>query len=359
MGVRASAPPRTRRRHDQARAFETQPVVVCSVDDPRADTAVVALAADLVERLDGRLALVHVQPPPLITLEPQVAYVAAQPDPARELRDTGRDLACLAADAGVAPGTNLYVAFGDREERLLAEARHQSASLIIVGRRAGSTSRRRLPARVIEGANCPVLVADQDTALRRTDWGKRPMAFGSTRGDAVAMASIEGEREMTTSIICGVDGSEHGRLALRFAAQLASTLRVRLVVVHVVQPPVPAPGLGPTAGQLATVPLEALVAGGEALVDQVLGEEKISAATRRVVLGFPADRLADLADEEAAELVVVGSRGRGPFKAAFLGSVSTDLIAVARCPVLVVPPAAAGTIGEAGQIRARSLTQAL
>ena len=77
------------------------------------------------------------------------------------------------------------------------------------------------------------------------------------------------------------------------------------------------------------------------------------------MLGFPADRLADLADEEAAELVVVGSRGGGPLKAAFLGSVSTDLIAVARCPVLVVPPAAAGTIGEAGQIRARPLTQAL
>ena len=37
-------------------------------------------------------------------------------------------------------------------------------------------------------------------------------------------------------------------------------------------------------------------------------------------------------------MIVVGSRGRGAFKAAFLGSVSTSLIGVARCPVLVVPP---------------------
>ena len=40
-------------------------------------------------------------------------------------------------------------------------------------------------------------------------------------------------------------------------------------------------------------------------------------------------------------MIVVGSRGRGAFKAAFLGSVSGELIGVARCPVLVVPPGAA------------------
>jgi nucleotide-binding universal stress UspA family protein len=41
------------------------------------------------------------------------------------------------------------------------------------------------------------------------------------------------------------------------------------------------------------------------------------------------------------KLIVVGSRGRGRFKAAFLGSVSNSLVGVARCPVLIVPPAAA------------------
>ena len=86
---------------------------------------------------------------------------------------------------------------------------------------------------------------------------------------------------------------------------------------------------------------DSLVAAGEALVDRVLEEEDLVRAHRRVVLGFPADRLADVADEEAAELIVVGSRGRGAFKAAFLGSVSADVIGVARCPVLVVSPGAA------------------
>lgn len=54
-------------------------------------------------------------------------------------------------------------------------------------------------------------------------------------------------------------------------------------------------------------------------------------------VGIAAERLADLADEEEADMIVVGSRGRGAFKAAFLGSVSRDLIGVARRPVLVVP----------------------
>jgi nucleotide-binding universal stress UspA family protein len=57
-------------------------------------------------------------------------------------------------------------------------------------------------------------------------------------------------------------------------------------------------------------------------------------------VGLPAERLADIADDEHADLIVVGSRGRGAFRAAFLGSVSSSLVGIARCPVLIVPPGA-------------------
>jgi nucleotide-binding universal stress UspA family protein len=164
--------------------------------------------------------------------------------------------------------------------------------------------------------------------------------------DAVSVASSEGGDMTGSSLVCGVDGSRDARVALRLAAQLSRRLGVRLVVAHVVQPPVATSELGPTARQLAEVPLDDLLAAGEALVERVLEEEQLGEAKRRVVLGFPADRLADIADDEAAELIVVGSRGRGAFKSAFLGSVSTDVIGVARCPVLVVPPAAARASSE-------------
>jgi nucleotide-binding universal stress UspA family protein len=79
----------------------------------------------------------------------------------------------------------------------------------------------------------------------------------------------------------------------------------------------------------------------EALLQRIVADAGVDRAELRTLLGIPAERLADLADDEGADLIVVGSRGRGAFKAAFLGSVSNSLIGIARCPVLVVPPGAA------------------
>jgi nucleotide-binding universal stress UspA family protein len=144
--------------------------------------------------------------------------------------------------------------------------------------------------------------------------------------------------DVTRCIVCGVDGSPDARAALRVAAELSNQLGLRLVVAHVAQPAVVAVR---SAGPLAPGLTNADIHAAEQLIEQIVGEEGLVNAERRVALGFPAERLADLADEERAELIVVGSRGRGAFKAAFLGSVSNDLIGIARCPVVVVPPGAA------------------
>jgi nucleotide-binding universal stress UspA family protein len=85
----------------------------------------------------------------------------------------------------------------------------------------------------------------------------------------------------------------------------------------------------------------------EGLLQRMVADAGVDGAELRTLLGIPAERLADLADDEGANLIVVGSRGRGAFKAAFLGSVSTSLIGIARCPVLVVPRAAAETAAAA------------
>lgn len=318
-----------------------RPVVVCGIADPLAERAVVAFAARLVERLEGRLVLAHVRPEPLLALAPQVAFAARASEPAPSLRVVARRLARLAAEVGIAPTTKVHVGFGNFEERLLATARREDATLILIGSHAaGEPGGPAL--RVIQQASCPVVVlpssAVPPAGAVATDWGQQPIAGAATGSDAASMTSSKGGNVTSSSIVCGVDGSRDARLALRRAAQIAEQLDVPLVVAHIVQPPVSTPGLGPTARQLAGIPTDALLAAGEALVDRVLEEEHLTDAKRRVVFGFPADRLADIADDEGAELLVVGSRGRGAFKAAFLGSVSTDVIGVARCPVLVVPP---------------------
>jgi nucleotide-binding universal stress UspA family protein len=148
---------------------------------------------------------------------------------------------------------------------------------------------------------------------------------------------------METSILCGVDGSPDSEVALGVARGLAKRLGARLVLANVVEP-IPGPsgtvgtiGFGNVARTAIPDELAERIRGAERLLEETAARLNLGTADRRVVAGFAAERLADLADEEAAELIVVGSRGRGAFKAAFLGSVSTSLIGVARCPVLVVP----------------------
>lgn len=144
---------------------------------------------------------------------------------------------------------------------------------------------------------------------------------------------------MTGSIVCGVDGSPDSRAALHAADGLARRLGLRLVVAHVSQVALQAPGLTPAP--IVAPPGGRELRAGEELLEQLLLDEGPGDAETRSLYGFPAERLADLADEEEAELLVVGSRGRGAFRAAFLGSVSNELIGIARCPVVVVPRGAA------------------
>lgn len=148
---------------------------------------------------------------------------------------------------------------------------------------------------------------------------------------------------MSAAIVCGVDGSADSRVALRVAARLADRLQLRLVVAHVAESayiPYTA-AFGGVAGRHAVMDeIESREEKATRLVEEVVADAGLLAAEPRVVVGVAAEGLADVADEEDAELIVVGSRGRGVFRSAFLGSVSNALVGVARSPVLIVPPGA-------------------
>lgn len=153
---------------------------------------------------------------------------------------------------------------------------------------------------------------------------------------------------METSIVCGIDGSPDSDAALAVAARLAEGLGARLVLAHVAEPVLtPYAHAAPFGGLSAAGPLAAQedMTAHEELGARLLRDATEAAdvpdAVHRVAHGLPAEQLAEIADEEEAELIVVGSRGRGAFKAAFLGSVSNSLVGIARCPVLIVPPGAA------------------
>jgi nucleotide-binding universal stress UspA family protein len=135
-------------------------------------------------------------------------------------------------------------------------------------------------------------------------------------------------------ILCGVDHSRVALEALRTAASLGSSAGLGLVAAHVVAP-------APVRVRPWTSPEPAArdrdLAAGEALLDQVCAVADLPDVDRRVLVGRPAERLAELADELAAELIVVGSRGHRLLQATFVGSVSSELLGLSPCPVLVVP----------------------
>jgi nucleotide-binding universal stress UspA family protein len=55
----------------------------------------------------------------------------------------------------------------------------------------------------------------------------------------------------------------------------------------------------------------------------------------RVIEGAPGPALCQLATDVGASALIIGSRGRGGIKRAFLGSVSDYVVRNAPCPVLV------------------------
>ena len=122
---------------------------------------------------------------------------------------------------------------------------------------------------------------------------------------------------MGGTIVCGVTGSVDGRCATELAAALAARLRLRLVLVHVV------------AGGPADAAEELLA---RAAADT--GE----AAEARVVAGPRAEALAQVAAEEGADLIVVGSQPAGVLGRRLQCSLARELEAATPVPVLIAPP---------------------
>jgi len=136
-------------------------------------------------------------------------------------------------------------------------------------------------------------------------------------------------------IVVGVDGSEPSKDALRWALEEARLRNAELVAVHAWQPvaAIPEPGPAPGFDMVNVLPeveeaAERLV---NAVVDEVAGDDRTVQRIARE--GRTVEVLADAARD--ADLLVVGSRGVGGFRALLLGSVSQQLAHHAPCPLLI------------------------
>ena len=152
------------------------------------------------------------------------------------------------------------------------------------------------------------------------------------------------------TILVGYDGTRGAERALERAAELARAFEAKVVVVSVATPPsaIATPGAFglmpyapyPTEHELGGAPQldEALWERHRERVAALLASGGVAAEFAGVV-GVPDDQILAVADQEEADLIVVGTREPGFFERLFSGSVSQSVARRAHCDVLVVHPA--------------------
>ncbi len=284
--------------------------IVVAVDGSPASDAAVSWAARDAAMRKVPLTVVHAVVTPTATWPP-VAYPQAL---AVRLEDEGKraimDAMKLAeqvmpADAKVAIGRELV--FSAPVPALIGMS--DEAEMIVMG-----TAGRGLLARgvlgsvsstVVRQANCPVAVMHEDGLPDTLD----------------------------APVLVGIDGSEASELATAVAFEEASFRGVELVALHAWSDVA-------VTGELPDADWSSVEASAQrSLAESLAGwQERYPDVTvhREVVRDRPARQLAEKA--ASAQLLIVGSHGRGGLTGMLLGSVSNAVLHHVRIPVIVARP---------------------
>ncbi len=136
------------------------------------------------------------------------------------------------------------------------------------------------------------------------------------------------------TIVVGVDGSPGGLAALRFALEEARLRKASVTAVFAWS----IPFVADVPSGLLPELLSDFRADAERLLEEAIAEagDPGGVEIAQLLVDAPAGR-ALLEAARGADLLVVGSRGRGGFTGLLLGSVSQQCTQHATCPVVIVP----------------------
>ena len=188
--------------------------------------------------------------------------------------------------------------YGDQpHQEIINTALELEPDLIVLGRR-GKRGLARLmvghaTAHVAGQAPCPVLMVPRAAAM----WSHR--------------------------ILLATDGSDPGKAATQVARDLARDCQLPVTLVSVT-----------SRGHNRERKAEA-----QAALDQALATMQAAGINSEALLaeGRPDQVVVETANNRQADLIVVGSHGRGGLSRLLLGSVSERIMGQAQCPVLIVP----------------------
>lgn len=269
--------------------------VIVGFDGSERSHDALALARLLAQAAGRRLALVNVY----FSDDPEEAGTGAADDPRRaraleplRLADVPEDAERLAV-AGLSPAHGLQRCAELREAAAIVVGSSSSAAPGQV--EAGSVAQF-----LLHGCPCAVCLAPSGYARK-----------GAPRLEQIAVGYVD---------------SDEARAALRAAAGLAHAAGARVVVV-------------------SAVVQEAEREERRRQLEEALGAlaNTVSVAGS-LVEGDPAQALLRQCSDGGADLIVTGSRGRGPKRQVTLGSVSVRLLSGAPVPVVVLPRAAAAEL---------------
>jgi len=139
---------------------------------------------------------------------------------------------------------------------------------------------------------------------------------------------------MFRKILFANEGSPAGDRALLYVEHLALIDSAEVIVLHAFQ----VPANYSTSDSYEELH-QAFQKAAWSVVDDIVGElERSEVLVRGMVREAPAARaILEVADEEGASLIVLGTRGPSSAQELLLGSVSTEVLRLSRCPVMTVP----------------------
>lgn len=297
--------------------------IVAAVDGSPSSTAAVEWAAQDAELRQLPLHLVHVVPPAVVPAGPwpqaPVELLEALDAEGSQILHDAQTLALQATSPSRAANVTTEMLHSPIVPTLIDLS--QDATMVVLGCRGTGTVETALLGSVSSGlvhhAHCPVAVIhDEDPLVARSP--KAP-------------------------VLVGIDGSPTSELATEIAFDEASRRRARLVALHAWS------DMGPLEfPSINWAPIEwrnIKERETEVLTERLCGwQERYPdvVVEKIVVADRPAPRLLEHA--HSAQLVVVGSHGRGGFPGMLLGSVSRTVVNSARIPVIVARPSRGATL---------------
>jgi nucleotide-binding universal stress UspA family protein len=219
--------------------------------------------------------------------------------------------------------SHTFVTIGTAYESIVSTARDRDIDLIIASTHGRTGINRVLfgstAERIVHHAPCPLLLVRQ-----------REHEFLTSIAQSKTEPTIQLKR-----ILVPIDFSECSRKALHYAKALAAQWHAEVVPVHAFE------SMYVTGGEpgliVTTEKFQAeLAEQTRKRLTTFLAQEGLEDSAHVLRMGTPYREILDLAENSAADLIVLGTHGHSAVHRFLLGSTTERIVRHARCPVLVV-----------------------